>query len=192
MPTSARSPRTTMSRRCSPITPRSARPVTRPAKRSRSSGRPGSKVSSTSSFRSTTNGRATPPTRSPRCCATPASLPGAIFWQGWREFPFSGTEWTMRPLGVQIMALAYRSDSAWNESGYANPAFDTALDRAMGILDAVERRTVMADLETMLVEDGVIIQPYWRRLVRHTRVPLAGAEIHPTREMHLYALGFAT
>ncbi len=118
-------------------------------------------------------------------------LPGEIFWQGWREFPFSGTEWTMRPLGVQIMALAYRSDSAWNESGYANPAFDTALDRAMGILDAVERRAVMADLETMLVEDGVIIQPYWRRLVRHTRVPLAGAEIHPTREMHLYALGFA-
>lgn len=117
-------------------------------------------------------------------------LPGEVFWQGWREFPFSGTEWTMRPLGVQIMALAYRSDSAWNETGYANPAFDTALDRAMGIVDAVERRAVMTELETMLVEDGVIIQPYWRRLVRHTAVPLAGAEIHPTREMHLYALGF--
>jgi len=118
-------------------------------------------------------------------------LPGEVFWQGWREFPFSGTEWTMRPLGVQVMALAYRSDSAWNETGYANPAFDAALDRAMGILDAVDRRAVMADLQTMLVEDGVIIQPYWRRLVRHTAVPLAGAEIHPTREMQLYALGFA-
>jgi len=118
-------------------------------------------------------------------------LPGAAFWEGWRDWPLSGTEWNMRPLGVQTMALAYRSDSAWNESGYANPAFDAALDRAMGILDPSERRSVMAELETMLLDDAVIIQPYWRRLVRHARVPLAGAGIHPMLEMHHYKLGFA-
>jgi peptide/nickel transport system substrate-binding protein len=118
-------------------------------------------------------------------------LPGEEFWAGWREHAFSGTEWNMRPLGVQTMALAYRSDSPWNETAYANPAFDAALDRAMGLVDPGERRTVMAELEAMLVADGVIIQPYWRTLVRHTRVPLAGADIHPTLEMHLYGMGFA-
>ncbi len=118
-------------------------------------------------------------------------LPGPDFWAGWREHDFSGTEWNMRPLGVQTMALAYRSDSPWNETGYANPDFDRALDVAMGLIDAAERREVMAELESMLVADGVIIQPYWRRLVRHARVPLAGADIHPTLEMHLYAMAFA-
>ena len=118
-------------------------------------------------------------------------LRGEEFWAGWREYAFSGTEWNMRPLGVQTMALAYRSDSPWNESAYANPAFDAALDRAMGIIDPNDRRDVMAELEAMLVADGVIIQPYWRTLVRHARVPLVGANIHPTLEMHLYGMGFA-
>ncbi len=37
----------------------------------------------------------------------------------------------MRPFGVQVMALAYRSGEAWNETAYSNPDFDTKLNAAL-------------------------------------------------------------
>jgi peptide/nickel transport system substrate-binding protein len=59
-------------------------------------------------------------------------LPGATFWNDWLNYPFSSTEWNMRPLGVQVLNLAYRSGVAWNESGYANPEFDALWTRPTG------------------------------------------------------------
>ncbi|ETX16620.1 diguanylate cyclase [Roseivivax halodurans JCM 10272] len=123
--------------------------------------------------------------------ATHTALPGSRFWSEWKSFPLSITEWYHRPLGVQIMALAYRSGAVWNETGYANPDFDAALDRALTIADAEERVAVMVELETMLREDAVIVQPYWRSLVRHYRPEVVGAEMHPSFAIHLYALGLA-
>ncbi|MCE0504945.1 ABC transporter substrate-binding protein [Roseivivax sp. GX 12232] len=118
-------------------------------------------------------------------------LPGSRFWANWKAFPLSITEWNHRPLGVQTLTLAYRSNAVWNESAYANPAFDAALDEARALADAEERAEVMARLETMLVEDAVIVQPYWRSLFRHYRPGLVGAEMHPAFEIHLYQLGWA-
>ncbi|SFE08263.1 ABC transporter substrate-binding protein [Roseivivax sediminis] len=119
-------------------------------------------------------------------------LPGSQFWSAWTEYPLSITEWNHRPLGVQTLALAYRSGAAWNETGYANPDFDAALDRALALADPAERSEVMAELQAMLREDAVIVQPYWRALFRHARPDVLGAEMHPAFEIHLYALGFAS
>ncbi|MHA6324061.1 ABC transporter substrate-binding protein [Roseivivax sp. CAU 1753] len=118
-------------------------------------------------------------------------LPGSRFWSNWKAFPLSITEWNHRPLGVQVMALAYRSNAVWNESAYANPAFDAALDEALTIADAATRAEVMGRLQTMLREDAVIVQPYWRALYRHFRPGLLGADMHPSFEIHLYGLGWA-
>ncbi|WP_040604372.1 ABC transporter substrate-binding protein [Sagittula stellata] len=118
-------------------------------------------------------------------------LPGSTFWNDWATYPFSTTEWIHRPLGVQVLALAYRSGEAWNESGYSNPEFDAKLAEAMSISDADTRREVMKDVETILRNDHVIIQPYWRSLYRHFRPGLVGAEMHPSFEIHVYKLGLA-
>ena len=117
-------------------------------------------------------------------------LPGQDFWAGWRDWPFSATEWNMRPLAIQVLSLAYVTGSAWNETGYANPDFDAAVVEALAIPDAAARAGVMARLERMLRDDGVIIQPYWRRLIRHHRAGVVGAEAHPMRELRLFELGF--
>lgn len=111
-------------------------------------------------------------------------LPGATFWNDWTKYPFSTTNWNMRPLGVQILALAYRSGEAWNESAHNNPDFDAKLGEALTIADAAKRSEVMKELETMLRDSGVIIQPYWRSLFRHTTDKVAGMEQHPTFEHH--------
>ncbi len=57
-------------------------------------------------------------------------LPGSTFWNDWTKYPFSATEWNMRPLGVQVLALAYISGAAWNETAFANPEFDALLAEA--------------------------------------------------------------
>lgn len=118
-------------------------------------------------------------------------LPGSRFWQDWLTYPFSSTQWNHRPLDVQVLNLAYRSDSAWNETGFRNEEFDHLIARANSIAGADERRPVMAKLQTLLRTEGVIIQPYWRRLYNHHNGRLVNAERHPSNEIHLYKIGFA-
>ncbi len=118
-------------------------------------------------------------------------VPSEAFWNDWNKFPFSGTNWSHRPLGVQNLNLAYRSDGSWNESGFANAEFDSLIDEALKIADAEKRRELMFRIETILQEEGVIIQPYWRSLYRHYRPDVVGAEMHVAREIYPYKLGFA-
>ena len=119
-------------------------------------------------------------------------LPGSTYWNDWAKFPFSGTEWNMRPLGVQVLSLAYRSGVSWNESAFSNEEFDSLLDQAMAIADADARSEIMADIERLMQDQGVIIQPYWRSIYRHYRENVTGAEMHPTFEIHPYQLGLAS
>ncbi len=111
-------------------------------------------------------------------------IPGATFWNDWLKYPFSTTEWNMRPLGVQILALAYRSGEAWNESAFASADFDAALAEALAIADADKRRSVMERIEKIMQDEGVIIQSYWRSLYRHYKDTVTGVDMHPTFEHH--------
>ncbi len=90
--------------------------------------------------------------------------------------------------GVQVYALAYRSGEAWNESAHSNPEFDAKLEQALGIFDPDARRPLMAELEKMLQDSGVIIQPYWNELIMHRVPAVQGYQRHPLREMHLEAV----
>jgi peptide/nickel transport system substrate-binding protein len=113
------------------------------------------------------------------------TLPGATFWNDWTQYPFSTTSWGGRPLGVQVYAVAYKSGEAWNESAHSNTEFDAKLSEALGIFDPEERRPLMAEMQKMLQDSGVIIQPYWRELAMHHTDAVKGYVRHPLREMHL-------
>ena len=113
-------------------------------------------------------------------------LPGSTFWNDWLKYPFSATEWNMRPLGVQILALAYKTGVAWNESAFSNAEFDKLLGEANAIADNDKRREVMAKIEKIMQDEGVLIQPYWRSLYRHFKAKVKGADMHPTFEHHHY------
>jgi peptide/nickel transport system substrate-binding protein len=112
-------------------------------------------------------------------------LPGNTFWNNWTGYPFSATEWNMRPLGVQVYALAYRSGVPWNETGFANPEFDALLTEAYAIADADKRREVMAKMEKIIQDSGILVQPYWRSTFRHMTAEVNGLVMHPTFEIHL-------
>ena len=112
-------------------------------------------------------------------------LPGNTYWNNWTGYPFSSTEWNMRPLGVQVYALAYRSGEPWNETGFANEEFDTLLAEAYAIADADQRRAVMEKMEKIIQDSGIIVQPYWRSTFRHMTEAVNGLVMHPTFEIHL-------
>jgi peptide/nickel transport system substrate-binding protein len=118
-------------------------------------------------------------------------IPGATFWNDWTKYPLSTTDWAQRPLGVQVLALAFRSGEPWNESGFANAEFDSLLADALAIADADQRREVMAKLQMIMQDEGVIIQPYWRSIYRHHKDTVVGAQMHPTFEINVTKLGYA-
>jgi peptide/nickel transport system substrate-binding protein len=118
-------------------------------------------------------------------------VPGRDYWVNWTNYPYSSTSWNHRPLGVQALALAYRTGEAWNETGFANDEFDALLAEASSIADVGDRREVMGKLQAILVEEGVIIQPYWRSLYRHHRPGLVGTDMHISFLPQIYKYGFA-
>ncbi len=118
-------------------------------------------------------------------------LPGSTFWNDWAKFPFSSTEWNQRPLGVQVLTLAYKSGVPWNETGFNNAEFDALLDEANSIADADARREVMLKIQTIMRDEGVIIQPYWRALFRHYKAGVVGAEMHPQFEIRYQFMGLS-
>jgi peptide/nickel transport system substrate-binding protein len=107
-------------------------------------------------------------------------MPAAQYWEVWTEAPFGFTEWTHRPLGVMVLALAYRSGVPWNESSYANPEFDELLTKAEGVIDVEERRKVIAQIETIMQEDGPVVQPIWRSVFTAYDKKVKGFKMHPT------------
>ena len=118
-------------------------------------------------------------------------VPSAAFWNDWNKFPFSTTNWNHRPLGVQVLNIAYRGGASWNESGFNNAEFDSLLDQALAIADADKRREVSKRLQEIMQEEGVTIQPYWRSLYRHHKPDIIGADMHPASQIFPYRLGYS-
>jgi len=107
-------------------------------------------------------------------------MPSTQYWEVWTKVPFGFTTWAHRPLGIMSLALAYRSGGSWNESKYSNPEFDKLLTQAEGTLDVNQRREIMARLESILQDDGPIVQPVWRAIFTFHDKRVQGFKPHPT------------
>ncbi len=118
-------------------------------------------------------------------------IPGTTFWNDWTKYAFSSTNWNHRPLGTQILGLAYRSGEAWNEAAFSNADFDAKLAQANSIADADARREVMKDLQTIMRDEGVTLQPYWRTVYRSIKPGFVGADMHIAYLPQIYKMGIA-
>ncbi len=112
-------------------------------------------------------------------------IPGSTFWNDWTKYPASTTNWNPRPLGVQVLALAYRSGEAWNESGFDSPEFDEALAEALATPDVEARRAIMERVEKVLQDSGTLVQPYWRSVFRHSHPRVKNFDAHQALEFHV-------
>jgi peptide/nickel transport system substrate-binding protein len=106
-------------------------------------------------------------------------MPPAQYWPIWDKVPFGVTFWAHRPLGVMTHDLAYRSGVAWNETHFNSPEYDAALDRAMAIVDPAERSKAMEDVERILQEAYVMVQPFFVNKFTAASNRVRGFEMHP-------------
>ena len=111
-------------------------------------------------------------------------LPGSTFWNDWQKYPFSGTTWNHRPLAVQNMSLAYTTTGSWNETAIASPEFDGLMSQALAISDAAARSVLCGQMEKILQDEGIMVQPFWRSLFQHSKSNVVGLEMHPSFEHH--------
>lgn len=112
-------------------------------------------------------------------------IPGSSFWNDWTKYPYSMTIWNMRPLGVQVLALAYRTGEAWNETGFANAEFDKKLNEALTLANVDKRRELMAEIQKILQDSGIITQPFWRKFYNHSVTAVKNHGMHQTNEINL-------
>ncbi len=115
-------------------------------------------------------------------------VPAAQYWEVWTKVPLGFTDWNHRPLGIMLLGLCFRTGGEWNESGYSNPEFDKILQQAEGTLDLEKRKTYMAQLETILVEDGPIVQPVYRSIYGVYHKKLKNFVMHPTNDIVINGL----
>jgi peptide/nickel transport system substrate-binding protein len=108
-------------------------------------------------------------------------IPSSKYWEIWDKTPFGFTAWTHRPLGTMVMSLAYRSGVPWNESRYANAEFDAALDKAESLVDVEQRRAAMEEVERIIQDDAIILQPLWIPKFFAANDKVKGLEAHPTQ-----------
>lgn len=106
--------------------------------------------------------------------------PATQYWELWTEHHFSITNWNHRPLGIMVLGLAYRSNVPWNESSFANPEFDRLLTKAEGLVDVEERRKVMAEIQTIMQEEGPVTQPFWTSIFTVYDKKVKGFQMHPS------------
>jgi peptide/nickel transport system substrate-binding protein len=112
-------------------------------------------------------------------------MPAEQYWAIWDKTPVGITAWTHRPLGTMVLSLGYRSGVPWNESHYANPEFDKALDAAEAIVDVEQRRAAMEKVEQILQDDAVIVQPLWQPKFFVATNKAHDLKAHPT-QYHLF------
>ncbi len=119
-------------------------------------------------------------------------MPASRYWEIWDKTPFGATAWTHRPLGTMVLSLGYRADVPWNETKYADPEFEAALDEAEATFDVDERRAKMERVEKILQDSAVMVQPVFRPVFTIVGDQVRNLQAHPTQYHQFNKVWLAT
>lgn len=110
-------------------------------------------------------------------------VPADGYWSThWMRHPLTFGNTNPRPTADLVFSLFYKSDAAWNESGWKNPRFDRLLIEARGEADAARRKQLYGEMQGLVRDHcGVgipvfisLIDGYDRRLKGLYPVSLGG------------------
>lgn len=106
------------------------------------------------------------------------------YWDDvWMKEPFFVTGWGQRP-AAQILAEAFRSGAAWNETYYDDPAFDALLDQARAEPDFAKRKALYVEAQQKLFKEGGAFIPYFHNIARVFRANVGGVDPVMSDSLH--------
>lgn len=117
-------------------------------------------------------------------------VPSDGFWSNyWMKSPVGFGNINPRPTADLLLTLFYKSDAAWNESGWKDEKFDQLLVAARAETDEDKRRQMYHDLQVMVRDgSGVAIPTFISNLDAYT-TSLKGLKPMPTGALMGYGFG---
>lgn len=107
-------------------------------------------------------------------------VPSDGYWSNhWMKHPLHFANIGARPTADLMFGLFYKSDAAWNESGWQNEQFDQLLVAARGETDETKRRQMYADMQVLVHEHGGIGIPQFNSSIDGHNAKLRGLSPHP-------------
>ena len=111
---------------------------------------------------------------------TVVRTPPDVYWTDYNgKVPFHIGNWNFRPSIDETLMIAYHSQAQQNESRWHNAKFDTLIETARGELDLAKRKMLYQQAQTLLIEEGAVIIPYFRPVLMAMRKTLQGFTPHP-------------
>lgn len=110
-------------------------------------------------------------------------VPADGYWSThWMKHPLGFGNTNPRPTADLIFSLFYKSDAAWNESGWKNPRFDRLLLEARGESDEARRKQLYGEMQGLVHSHCGVgipvfissIDGFDRRLKGLSAIPIGG------------------
>lgn len=101
--------------------------------------------------------------------------PNDGYWsEVWNNKPFCTSYWGGRATQDAMYSTAYLSTADWNDTRFKNEQFDQLLVAARGELDDTKRKSMYADMGTLVQNDGGLICPMFNNFIDATSDKVAG------------------
>tara|TARA_Y100001934_G_scaffold11060_1_gene14054 strand:- start:49150 stop:50682 length:1533 start_codon:yes stop_codon:yes gene_type:complete len=87
-------------------------------------------------------------------------VPSDGYWSAvWLNDPWCGSSWYGRPTADLMLAIAYISGGAWNESFWSNERFDSLVFEARQTVDEDLRRDLYREIQFIMRDEGSTMTP---------------------------------
>ena len=101
------------------------------------------------------------------------------FSEYWGRVPFYVSAWEFRPSTYETFAVAYHSQSLWNETGWSSPDLDALLDAAHSELNEAKRKELYKKAQQFIMTEGAVMIPYFQSVLTVLRTRVEGFQPHP-------------
>lgn len=117
-------------------------------------------------------------------------VPADVYWSSyWMQVPFHIGSWNFRPSIDETFAIAFHSNSVWNESRWANEIFDGLIEQARGEVDATQRKAHYEQAQQLLMEEGAVIIPFFRPVLTAVRQRVTNFSTDPNGRLDIRNIG---
>ena len=96
----------------------------------------------------------------------------------WLDADLAITGWATRADPQTYFTLLYRSDGAYNEAHWNDPAVDKLIDQAGQETDPVKRAAIYGQLQALFVDHGPSFIPFFRPSLSAQGAKVTGIEVN--------------